>query len=326
MTALTPDSGLETCAGSGYPSSPHVGILMGTRNGEAYLAEQLDSIAGQTHGNWSLWLSDESDEPGTRMLAQRYREKWGQGRLHIRRGPNRGFAANFLGLLGDPCIQADVFAFADQDDIWYPDKLQRGVDALARVPAGVPALYAGRSRLVNGSGQPLGFSSRPRRPLTFANALVQNVAAGNTMMLNQAARDTVNAFTGGEVTGLHDWWTYLAITGVGGRMMYDSRPVLDYRQHTANLIGMQTGCRRLWSGARRFFRGEYREALSANLAALAPHVDKLSEENRHAYRHFCAARAGQWHRRLIEYRRSGVYRQTRPQDIFLAAGILFARA
>src|SRR4051812_32218750 len=100
------------------PRRPRVAILMGTFHGERFLPQQLDSIKAQSFTDWALWASDDSSNAGTSALLESYRRTWGQDRLFIRRGPGFGFRANFLSLACDAGIQADYFAFADQDDVW----------------------------------------------------------------------------------------------------------------------------------------------------------------------------------------------------------------
>ena len=46
-------------------TEPHVHILMGTKNGGMFLADQLASIRGQSHQDWSLWASDDGSTDGT---------------------------------------------------------------------------------------------------------------------------------------------------------------------------------------------------------------------------------------------------------------------
>ena len=55
-------------------------------------------------------------------------------------------------------IDADYFAYADQDDIWESDKLERAVNWLKTVPDGVPALYGSRTLLVDTRNQHIGYS------------------------------------------------------------------------------------------------------------------------------------------------------------------------
>src|SRR5438105_1405223 len=103
-----------------------VAILMGTRNGAAFLREQLQSIEDQTHKNWILIVSDDSSTDETREILQGFCQSH-PGKVFIRNGPSKGVCANFLSLAIDRAIQADYFAFSDQDDIWHRDKLARAL-------------------------------------------------------------------------------------------------------------------------------------------------------------------------------------------------------
>ena len=58
----------------------------------------------------------------------------------IKNGPGRGVCANFLSLANDPTIDADYFAFSDQDDIWNQEKLRCALAWLASVPTDVPGM------------------------------------------------------------------------------------------------------------------------------------------------------------------------------------------
>ena len=98
--------------------SSTVCILMGTYNGQAFLAEQLLSIENQSHKDWRLVISDDGSTDDTLAIAKTFQEKWGKDRIEIRLGPKQGFCKNFLNLACDSTIKADFYAFADQDDIW----------------------------------------------------------------------------------------------------------------------------------------------------------------------------------------------------------------
>lgn len=292
------------------PSScnDHVAILMATYQGEQYLAEQLESLAAQTHDNWTLWVSDDGSTDATRAILDRYRRVWGDHRLQWRDGPRRGFAANFMSLVCDISIRADYFAYADQDDVWFSDKLARAVEAMAGTG---PALYCSRTLLVDADGQVIGLSPGLKRPASFANALTQNIASGNTMVFDNAARSLL--VTAGEHVDipLHDWWTYLLVSGCDGRVEFDSRPSVRYRQHAANLIGQQTGWGSVWHRGLRLWRGHHQDHVQRNLDALAPLTDCLSAANRRAFDYYRASKDPSLRRRLDGLRRSGVYRQSR---------------
>ena len=136
---------------------PGVAILLGTCQGERFLAGQLDSIAAQTHAHWRVWASDDHSTDGTLGILDDYRQRWGDDKLAVRHGPGKGFCANFLSLACDPSIQADYYAFADHDDLWDDDKLAVALDWLTGIPHTIPALYCARTRLLDEDGQPMWF-------------------------------------------------------------------------------------------------------------------------------------------------------------------------
>ena len=94
------------------------------------------------------------------------------------------------------CCPDSWIAFADQDDQWLAGKLSRAIAALAAKDPEVPALYCSRTWITdeNLRGRRLS-PSRPKPP-GFANALVQNIAGGNTIVLNGAASKLIAAAAG----------------------------------------------------------------------------------------------------------------------------------
>ena len=97
---------------------------MCTKNGAPFLADQLKSIAQQTHADWALFASDDGSDDETREILERFASNQRQNTV-VRGGPGKGTCANFLSLAADQTIYADYFAFIDQDDIWHPEKLER---------------------------------------------------------------------------------------------------------------------------------------------------------------------------------------------------------
>src|ERR1700760_917659 len=96
-----------------------VALLLGTKDGAAFLGEQLKSFADQSHTNWILVVSDDGSRDATLDMIARFAAEHPQ-RVEVRVGPQQGVTANFLSLATDPTITADVFAFSDQDDVWHP--------------------------------------------------------------------------------------------------------------------------------------------------------------------------------------------------------------
>ena len=131
----------------------------------------------------------------------------------------------------------------DQDDVWLPPKLKRACEMLARTDSLSPSLYCSRLVIVDETLRNLGFSPLPRKPVGLANALVENIATGCTIVLNRAALSLLQSAQPDESRiVVHDFWAYLVVSACG-RVLYDHRPYVLYRQHRNNAIGMQPGHR-----------------------------------------------------------------------------------
>lgn len=253
--------------------TPRVAILMGTFNGEAFLAEQLESLATQTFKNTRLFISDDGSSDGTLELISHYQKSWGEERIQVRSGPQQGFCKNFLSLASDPSIQADYYAFSDQDDVWFSTKLECAIKVLENHPNDLPVVYCGRTQYLDEQGKPLGLSPDFVRPMTFRNALLQSVAGANTMVFNQAAKVLFEQFGLVEVPS-HDWWAYLIVTGAGGHLYFDHIPQIYYRQHPGALVGENVSILSKLKRAWMLFNGLFRGYIDLNLSALyqAPYL------------------------------------------------------
>lgn len=304
---------------------PKVAILLCTYHGQRYLAEQLDSFQAQSHSNWAVWASDDGSEDGTHAILEAYQQKWPARRLTIHSGPADGFAVNFLSLTCKAGIKADYYAYSDQDDIWEVDKLERAVCWLKTIPHNVPALYCSRTRLVDAENNEIGLSLLFSKPPSFANALMQNIGGGNTMVFNNAARALLREV--GEDTAVitHDWWAYMVVTGCGGKVFYDSHPSLRYRQHDGNLVGMNATWAARFKRIRMLWQGRFRNWNDCNVAALRRLQHKLTPENRETLERFAHARQKSLIPRLIGLKRSGIYRQTLFGNLGLIAAAIFGK-
>lgn len=301
-----------------------VAILLCTHDGARFLPEQLTSIAAQSHGNWRLIVSDDGSRDATCEIIEGFAAtQLDHSRIELRNGPARGPTANFLSLATDPTIDADCFGYCDQDDIWARDKLARAVRWLQQVPSNVPGLYCSRTRLVTTEGRPYGYSPSFSLAPSFRNAVVQNLGGGNTMVFNRAARDLLVRAAGLEVVA-HDWWTYMLVTGAGGKVFYDPEPSLDYRQHGQNQVGANSGLIPSLKRVLMVANGRFSRWNNINTDALVRCAHLLTPGNRDVLSSFLEARAGSTGlRRLSPLMRAGIYRQTkRGQAALMVAAVL----
>ena len=114
---------------------------MATYNGEKWITEQLNSIKNQTIDNISsIIISDDNSTDKTIEKINFFKK---ENDISIEflnsRSPilsSRGHANNFFKLILYSSIKNDTkwIAFSDQDDIWFPDKLQRAINFLEENP------------------------------------------------------------------------------------------------------------------------------------------------------------------------------------------------
>lgn len=289
---------------------PLVAVLMAVRNGERYLSRQLDSLARQESVRIDLWISDDGSQDASVDVIRRAADSWQLGRVRLFEGPQRGFAENFRSLLVRAEVEADFYAFCDQDDVWDDDKLAHAVVWLKTQGPERPALYCSRTRIISVDGEAIGLSPLFSRAPSFRNALVQSIAGGNTMVMNRAAREIL--MEASRRTGFvsHDWWCYLMVSGTGGTVYYCPDPRIGYRQHDDNLVGQNNTWRARVSRFGFLLRGRFRDWNDANLAGLAVCADLLTDDARRVLAFFEDTRKKRFPGRLLSLWRSGVYRQT----------------
>jgi glycosyltransferase involved in cell wall biosynthesis len=307
-----------------FENKPAVAILLATYNGEAFLRAQLESISRQSFLDWGLYCSDDGSLDQTKFLIDEFSVIHPKKIVQLFNGPCSGFAKNFLSLVCNKSINAQYFAYADQDDVWMGDKLLKATQWLSRISSETPALYCSRTEYVDEQLMHIGFSSAYQRPPIFKNALVQNIASGNTMVFNQAARALIQA-AGPEVDiPLHDWWTYILLSGAGGKVFFDPNPSVLYRQHEANLWGMNAGWAARFARIKKLFQGRFKSWNERHLQEIDKSRVIFTSENLVTVDLFAKCRLSKSiFLRVFYLLRSGVYRQTLMANMGLIVATLF---
>jgi glycosyltransferase involved in cell wall biosynthesis len=306
--------------------APSIAILLATCNGARHLHAQLDSLAAQHLRPRLIVVSDDGSTDTSREIVAAFAAAHPELDLRLIDGPQRGSAQNFLHLLRQVPDSIDMVAFADQDDVWMPDRLQRGARALRDTAPDQPAIACGRSLVCDAKLEGRRLSALPQRQPGFRHALVQNIAGGNTMLLNRAATHLLrDASLEARKVIAHDWWAYQIVAGAGGAVLFDTEPLLLYRQHGENQIGANHG---LGAQSRRFVqlvRRRYQYWNSINIVALRASAHRFTPENRALLADFAAMRGAGLGRRLRLMRRLGLYRQGPPGRISLWLAAVLGR-
>ena len=296
-----------------------VTILLATRNGADHLHEQLQSLMRQSHEDWRLWVSDDRSTDETPDILEWFRKDCGR-EVQIFEGPCKGATANFMSLLHRPDLPKGPLAYCDQDDVWFPGKLDRALTRLSGQAQSRPALYAGRAKI--GASPELIRRDSPlfRKPPSFRNALIQAIGGGNTMMLSAEAVALMRAAGPRCRPAFHDWWSYQLVAGAGGAVIYDSEPMIFYRQHEGNMLGGNRGLSARRGRIGSLMQGKYHHWVSQNLKALGRCEELLTPDNRQVLSEFRALRKCRGTSALRSWRRAGLYRQN-PLETALMATI-----
>ena len=204
-------------------------VVLSSYNGEQYIRRQLDSIFSQKEVCVTCYVRDDGSTDKTLSILESLTKQYPN--LIVIKGENIGWKASFMEALknsGD----ADYYAFSDQDDIWFEDKLKRAIEFLEKTDLRRPALYHSNRLSCNEELIPLKKQTkRIAQPLSFENSLVQEYCQGCTMVFNKVARDLACKCYSNKLP--HDYWIGL-ISYIFGTVIYEDVPTLYHIHHGNN--------------------------------------------------------------------------------------------
>ncbi|MBF6648530.1 glycosyltransferase family 2 protein [Methylobacter sp. BlB1] len=289
-------------------------VILSTYNGERFLSEQLESILAQQSVSIKLYIRDDGSSDGTRAILASFAQS--HAHIEVEYGDNIGVINSFFALLRKIPPDAEFVAFADQDDIWLPDKLIRAVDRLK--DASEPVMYCSCYKAVDENGDFLWQSLPPEKEISFKNAIVQNITTGCTVVMNGSLLTALKIHqVNTKNLIMHDWWVYL-VAVCFGQVIYDREPSMLYRQHGGNVVGAKNGFA-LWLGRiKRFFL--YRKKNSRIAQArefLERYKSDLSTEDSHLISAFLAYRQAGLLKRIRYAIEMPLYMQKKSDNLIL---------
>lgn len=203
---------------------------MSTYNGAKYLRNQIDSVLGQIDVDTYLLVRDDGSSDLTTAILDEYQQK---GVLKWYSGNNLGPARSFLDLL-DHSPKADYYAFCDQDDYWLPEKLVTAVTELSKY--GGPTLYYSNYQMTDSDLVPTTMSCKCPMD-SFASSLATNYATGCTIVFSNCLADILISGGRPDYLMMHDSWITKLCLLVGGKVVFDEKSFIFYRQHGNNVVG-----------------------------------------------------------------------------------------
>lgn len=216
-----------------------IAVLMATFNGARYIKAQIDSILTQQGTTLDLFLRDDGSDDQTLDIIGEYLVE-NQNVFLIESDERLGAAGSFLELMNAVPTHYEYYAFADQDDIWMPNKLEKCRLKLEHLGADeIGIAYCGY-RYIDENGSPLGtYKTAAETEISWKSAVVENPAAGFSILMNRAcliaARLSKEKY---KRVRMHDFWVH-QVAFLLGRTQRVPECLVDYRIHSSNTVGIK---------------------------------------------------------------------------------------
>ncbi len=229
-----------------YKIYSDVNIVLAIYNGENYLPEFLESLEKQNVFGWKLLYRDDGSSDKSVTILENFKSKKFEINKKYDSLGNIGVINNFSSLLSQST--GKYVMLADQDDIWYPDKIATSLAAIQKMEKDdtgkiKPALVFSDLHVVDDNlniTHPSFIKMQGLEQLcqpSFLQLLTQNVAPGCTMIVNRALLDLALPIP--VDIAMHDWWL-IQVASLFGRIDFLKKPTIAYRQHQKNLVGARS--------------------------------------------------------------------------------------
>jgi rhamnosyltransferase len=235
---------------------PNFAIFLAAYNGMHYIEEQIKTILQQKSVNIQLFISVDQSIDGT----EKFLAEWSlsEPKLTLLPFGQRfgGASLNFYRLLRDVNLSGfDYLSFADQDDLWHPEKLWRAYCLMTEKDA------LGYSSNVT-AFWPTGYTRRVSKaqPLRTLDYMFEAAGPGCTYVLHSKLALSIQKMiirADGNLlrVAYHDWLIYAFARANDFSWVIDEWSSMQYRQHENNQIGVNAGWRSYWLRVRKMLSG-----------------------------------------------------------------------
>jgi len=205
---------------------PEVSVLMPVCDAAAHLARAVESILGQTFGDFEFLIYDDGSTDGSLEIAERHASE--DRRIRLFRRPHAGYTVWLRE--GVAAASSPFIARMDADDVARPDRLERQLDFLRRHPE--CSAVGSRVLRIDPDGRPIRESDVPLEHDEIERALL--AGRGEAMphpaaMLRRDALLAVGSYRP-EYEPAEDLDLFLRLAE-RGRLANLPEVLLEYRQH-----------------------------------------------------------------------------------------------
>ena len=203
-----------------------VSICIATYNGEKFITDQLLSILPQLHSGDEIIISDDGSTDGTIALIQALLDP----RIKISGNScSPGPVGNFESAMRR--ASGDILFFCDQDDIWFPNKIERHLkyhEKYDLVVSDASVVDEDKNVLFSSF-----FKQRGSKKGLIQN-LKRNSYIGCCMSFNKKISKASTPFP--RDIHMHDWWIGL-VSEMKGTVYFLNEPLMYYVRHSNNASG-----------------------------------------------------------------------------------------
>lgn len=208
----------------------NVSIIMATYNGEKYIRNQLDSIVPYMEAGDELIISDDGSTDNTINIVNEYKSNNSQ--ITLIDGPHRGVIKNFENAI--LYSTKEIILFADQDDIWLPEKLSTiklfFVDTQCKLV--LHDMYMASDEEINENRMGIqSFKVRKRKHGVIYNWIYSGYY-GCCMAFTKEIKDIIYPFS--KYTNMYDQWIGL-IAEYMRTSAFINKPLIIHRVHGTNM-------------------------------------------------------------------------------------------
>ena len=282
---------------------------MATLNGDLYLEKQIMSIVSQSHLEWKLHIIDDYSDGLTKNIINKFISLYPE-KIFLYKNPKKlgCHTKSFFYLLRNINLEKNsLIAYSDQDDIWFPNKLETAVKNIVKHDyQNQNILFFSEFELINSNGKHVKHKYPKKIKMGINNSIVQNIAGGNTMVFNSKLGECILKSNYHNVP-LHDWWTYIIATAYNTKIISHRAPLIYYRQHENNVLGVNNS---FFEKILRFFKmlsGDYKIINTIHLDSLSESPN-LSSEIQNLLDDFNKIIHGNFFVRLKAYKRSRIFK------------------
>lgn len=224
-------------------SAPRVSVILCTFCGTRHLEKQLQSLLTQTLKPFELIVCDDHSGDDTVAMVEEFRSEAPFPVRIVVNERNLGSTANFD--QGMEMATGDYLALCDQDDEWYPRKLE-ALSAVLEARPDVGCVFSDAT-LIDGNGTSMGGQTlfslhgfNPVRQRKFLNGnaidvlLQHDVITGATLMVRASLRPKWHPIP---ASWVHDGWMTWMLA-VYSKIELVREPLVGYRIHAQQQLGV----------------------------------------------------------------------------------------